>query len=63
MKVSFKSQLQEATLKITAHYKVTVWSVFFLWQFLLKSIRAASEPENAPRFLVLEESTRTRLIV
>ena len=24
--------------------------------------RAASEPENAPRFLVLEESTRTRLI-
>ena len=25
-------------------------------------IRAASEPENAPRFLVLEESIRTRLI-
>ena len=25
-------------------------------------IRAASEPENVPRFLVLEESTRTRLI-
>ena len=24
--------------------------------------RAASEPENAPRFLVLEESIRTRLI-
>ena len=26
------------------------------------SVRAASEPENAPRFLVLEESIRTRLI-
>ena len=28
----------------------------------LVSSRAASEPENAPRFLVLEESIRTRLI-
>ena len=31
--------------------------------FLLSLIiRAASEPENAPRILVLEEPTRTRLI-
>ena len=28
----------------------------------LLNSRAASEPENAPRFLVLEESIRTRLI-
>ena len=26
------------------------------------SYKAASEPENAPRFLILEESTHTRLI-
>ena len=34
----FQSLLQESMLKITAHYKVTVWSLFYLWQFLLKSI-------------------------
>ena len=28
----------------------------------LLNTRAASEPENAPQFLVLEESIRTRLI-
>ena len=35
---------------------------FYFENIELLFIRAASEPENAPRFLILEESTRTRLI-
>ena len=34
----------------------------FKTTYIILIIRAASEHENAPRFLVLEESTQTRLI-
>ena len=31
--------------------------------YIYITFRAASEPKNAPRFLGLEESTQTRLII